>query len=148
MRGGVLIAWDALLVSLSNPHTTQNTLTALVQPVGGQDWWLTCVYGPQADREKVEFLEELVEIRDLHVGPWAVVGDFNLLVNENDKSNSAINRRMLARFRTTLNRLELKEVYLNGRRYTWSNERENATKEKIDLAGYLGLDAGLAFLIY
>lgn len=75
-----------------------------------------------AHREKVEFLEELVEIRDLHVGPWAVVGDFNLLVNEADKNNAAVNRRMLGHFRTTLNRLELKELYLSGRRYTWSNE--------------------------
>ena len=39
---------------------------------------------------------------------------------------------MLGRFRAKLNRLELKEMYLNGRRYTWSNERQNATLEKID----------------
>uniref|UniRef100_A0A452XF25 Endonuclease/exonuclease/phosphatase domain-containing protein n=1 Tax=Aegilops tauschii subsp. strangulata TaxID=200361 RepID=A0A452XF25_AEGTS len=39
---------------------------------------------------------------------------------------------MMARFRAKLNVLELKEVYLNGRRYTWSNERGQATLEKID----------------
>ena len=48
------------------------------------EWWLTCVYGPQPDCDKMEFLEELVEIRDLHAGPWAVVGDFNLLANASD----------------------------------------------------------------
>uniref|UniRef100_A0A452XF43 Endonuclease/exonuclease/phosphatase domain-containing protein n=1 Tax=Aegilops tauschii subsp. strangulata TaxID=200361 RepID=A0A452XF43_AEGTS len=62
----------------------------------------------------------------------AVVGDFNLLVNPEGKSNARINRRMMARFRAKLNVLELKEVYLNGRRYTWSNERGQATLEKID----------------
>lgn len=61
-----------------------------------------------------------------------VVGDFNLLVNPEDKNNSIINRRMLSRFRNNLNALELKELYLNGRRYTWSNERERATMEKVD----------------
>ncbi|XP_073362266.1 uncharacterized protein [Aegilops tauschii subsp. strangulata] len=39
---------------------------------------------------------------------------------------------MMSRFRTKLNSLELKELYLNGRRYTWSNERQHATLEKID----------------
>ena len=39
---------------------------------------------------------------------------------------------MLARLRAKLNLLELKELYLNGRRYMWSNERRNATLEKID----------------
>lgn len=61
-----------------------------------------------------------------------VVGDFNLLVNPKDKSNDMINRRILARFRAKLNTLELKELYLNGRRYTWSNERARATLEKVD----------------
>lgn len=131
-RGGILLAWDASTVSLSRPHYTDNTLTALVKPVEGREWWITGVYGPQLDHQKVDFLQELVEIRDLHAGPWVVLGEFNLLVNPEDKSNNLINRRMMARFRTKLNTLELKELYLNGRRYTWSNERVEATLEKID----------------
>ncbi|XP_073367970.1 uncharacterized protein [Aegilops tauschii subsp. strangulata] len=95
-------------------------------------WWLTGVYGPQGNAEKVAFLQELEDIRDLHAGPWVLVGDFNLIVNAEDKNNANVNRRMLARFRATLNRLELKELYLNGRRYTWSNERLNPTLDKID----------------
>jgi hypothetical protein len=39
---------------------------------------------------------------------------------------------MMARFRRTLSALELKELYLNGRRFTWSNEREHPTLEKLD----------------
>lgn len=72
-------------------------------------------------------------VRGLHVGPWVVAGqDFILLVNPEDKSNDAINRCMMVRFRSRLNRLELKEVYLNGCRYMWSNERAIPTLEKID----------------
>ncbi|XP_073367980.1 uncharacterized protein [Aegilops tauschii subsp. strangulata] len=39
---------------------------------------------------------------------------------------------MMSRFWVKLNILELKELYLNGRRYTWSNERQVANMEKID----------------
>lgn len=102
----------------------------LVKPVGAPEWFITGVYGPQLDAEKLEFLEEMVEIRDLHAGPWTMVGDFNLLINPEEKSNLSINRGMMARFRSKLNRLELKEMYLNGRKYT--NERENVTLENID----------------
>lgn len=80
----------------------------------------------------MEFLQELVDIRELHAGPWVALGDFNLIVNLEDKNNNAINRRMMSRFRSKLNQLELKEIYLNGRRYTWSNERGHATLERID----------------
>lgn len=75
-RGGILLAWDASVVALSRPHYTENTLTALVTSSAGVHWWLTGVYGPQLDHEKLEFMQELVDIRDLHTGPWIVVGDF------------------------------------------------------------------------
>lgn len=84
------------------------------------------------DSEKIDFMQELVDVRELQAGPWLLAGDFKLLVNPEDKSNNRTNRRMLARFRAKLNLLELKELYLNGRRYTWSNERATATLEKID----------------
>lgn len=95
-------------------------------------WWITGVYGPQGDAKKVEFMSEISDVRHLHAGPWALVRDFNLLVNPEDKNKATINRRMMARFKPLLNRLELKELYLNGRRYTWSNERREPTMEKID----------------
>ena len=39
---------------------------------------------------------------------------------------------MLAKFWRKTNMLELKEMYLNGLSYTWSNERRRPTMEKID----------------
>ena len=54
-------------------------------------------------------------------------GDFNLIYRDEDKNNGNINRRMMGRFRRVINDLALKEVYLNGRRYTWSNEQTRPT---------------------
>lgn len=47
-----------------------------------------------------------------------MVGDFNLIVEAADKSNANLNRHMMARFQRVLNSIELKGIYLNGRRYT------------------------------
>ena len=66
-RGGILLAWDRLVVSASNRHVTENTLTTLVKQDGEAMWWLTGVYGPQSDVENGEFLQELREVRDLQV---------------------------------------------------------------------------------
>ena len=131
-REGIFIAWDETVVRLSNPHYTTNTVTALVSQLNGSPWWIMGVYGPQSDVEKAEFMEELVDIRELHAGPWIIAGDFNLLVNPHDKNNDAVNRRMLAKFRRKTSLLELKEMYRSGRSYTWSNERRRPTMEKID----------------
>jgi exonuclease III len=131
-RGGILLAWQSALVSVSHPHFTANALTARVTVGSDQSWWFTGVYGPQSEADKRAFLQELHDIRDLHVGPWLVAGDFNLIVEPADKSRGCLHRSMMARFRRALSSLELKELYLNGRRFTWSNERELPTLEKLD----------------
>jgi hypothetical protein len=52
--------------------------------------------------DKCLFLQELKDIRDLHPDPWAVAGDFNLIVDAADKNNANLNRRMMGKFRHLL----------------------------------------------
>lgn len=51
---------------------------------------------------------------------------------EADKNNNNLHCRMMARFKRMLNDCALKELYLSGCRYTWSNERERPTLERLD----------------
>jgi hypothetical protein len=56
------------------------SVSVLFSEQEGRNWWFTGVYGPQADDEKVLFLQELRNIRALCNGPWLVAGDFNLII--------------------------------------------------------------------
>lgn len=82
---------------------------------GGLQWMLTTVYGPTDDQLKVHFLDELRNVRAACLGPWAVAGDFNLIVEAFDKNNDMLNRRMMGHFHRLLNDLELKKSSLIGR---------------------------------
>ncbi|XP_066373173.1 uncharacterized protein [Miscanthus floridulus] len=83
--------------------------------------------GPQADQDKVEFLEELLHFRNSAAGPWMLCGDFNMIYRAEDKSNDRLDRRCMRRFRAFLDAAELEELHLIGRRFTWS-----ATLERLD----------------
>jgi exonuclease III len=52
-RGGILLAWQSALVSISNPHYTDNAITARITIGGSVSWWFTGVYGPQSDADSV-----------------------------------------------------------------------------------------------
>ncbi|XP_034579129.1 F-box/FBD/LRR-repeat protein At2g04230-like [Setaria viridis] len=97
-----------------------------------EQWFLTSVYGPQPDIDKVEFLDDLRSIKNRLDGPWMIAGDFNLILHASDKNNVNINRRNMGRFRRFVDEMHLKDAFLHGRRYTWSNERDNPTMEKLD----------------
>jgi endonuclease/exonuclease/phosphatase family metal-dependent hydrolase len=97
----------------------------------GNIWWISVVYGPQSNKEKAQFLAELSERRSLCPGAWLVIGDFNIILQKN---NENLDRRSMTRFRDFVNSHELKELYMQGRMYTWSNERQTPTLTRIDRA--------------
>uniref|UniRef100_A0A453F1H8 Endonuclease/exonuclease/phosphatase domain-containing protein n=1 Tax=Aegilops tauschii subsp. strangulata TaxID=200361 RepID=A0A453F1H8_AEGTS len=131
-RGGILLAWKSSTVTITAPLLTMNALTAKVTTATGAPWWLSVVYGPQEDADKIAFMQELRDVRASCPGPWMVCGDFNLILRDEDKSRGNLNRRMMGRFRRLTNDLMLKEVYLNGRRFTWSNEQSPPTLVHLD----------------
>ena len=61
-----------------------------------------------------------------------VLGDFNMIIRANEESNSNLNRGMMRKFKAFVDNNELKELYMHGRRFTWSNERDQLVMTKID----------------
>jgi exonuclease III len=68
----------------------------------GNPWWLTTVYGPQEEQEKIIFLDELRQLRLGRVGPWILCGDFNLICMATDKNNGRLNQRLMGKMRRFL----------------------------------------------
>jgi hypothetical protein len=104
------------------------------QDADGIEWWLTAVYGPAIDKEKQAFLAELHELRSLQSNPWLLTGDFNLIYRVEDKNNTSLDHQLMGQFWRFLNESILKEIHLNGRLFTWNNERTQPTLERIDIA--------------
>lgn len=55
-------------------------------------WWITVVYGPQLDNDKIEFLGELLQFGQACSGPWFLCGDFNMIYRAQDKNNDCLDR--------------------------------------------------------
>jgi hypothetical protein len=55
-----------------------------------------------------------------------------MILNAAEKNNENLDRNMMQRFRNFVHEHELKDLYMQGRTYTWSNERERATITRID----------------
>lgn len=121
-RGGILVAWDSTVLDVDCLQLDTHALTGRVHALNGSSWWMTVVYAPQGDTLKTSFLEELNTRRGLCPGPWMLLGDFNMILRASEKNNANLNRSMMSKFRDFVDNNELKEVYMHGRRFTWSNE--------------------------
>lgn len=132
-KGGIIIAFVSDHLSLSNPHFTANTISAKVTDNRTNiQWTTTSVYGPQLQLDKKLFIRELKALKSTASTAWLILGDFNLIYKDEDKNSDRLNRNMMNRFRRALNHLQVKELSLVGRKFTWSNGQENRTMTHID----------------
>ena len=67
------------------------------------------------------------------MGPeWLLIGDFNLICGAEDKNNNHLNLTMINRFKRVIDDLQLAEIALHGRKFTWCNDQRSPTMTRID----------------
>ena len=130
---------DKDLFNVSNPSFGQCSITAsITSKLTNIFFRLTVVYGPWEDPCKEAFLQELLNLKPPQDTPWLCIGDFNLIHSAADKNNLSLNRRLMGRFRSTLDTCELLELTLHNRKFTWSNGQLRPTLVRLDRFFYNG----------
>jgi hypothetical protein len=84
-KGGLLLAWRHGVV-LECFLTSVNIISVwCYSDPPHQPWILSCIYGPPYHRDKSLFWDNMCSIGDLYDGPWLCIGDFNMILDQNDK---------------------------------------------------------------
>ncbi|WVZ93660.1 LOW QUALITY PROTEIN: hypothetical protein U9M48_039625 [Paspalum notatum var. saurae] len=139
-RGGILLLWDSNTLELSNfvlgDFHISATATLKESP---SSFLLTVVYGPTRSGMRSAFLQEIKNLKPQAGVQWLILGDFNFTYRAADKNNRRLNPCLMGRVRDTLNVCDLREISLQNRKYTWSNERRNPT---LDLTDFFAMRNG------
>jgi hypothetical protein len=93
---------------------------------------LVTIYGPAQDEKKEKFLTELSNICAKCDLPMIVGGDFNILRFSNEKNKPFCANRYSEMFNWIINSYGLREIALVGGKFTWSNNHDIPTLEKLD----------------
>ena len=59
-------------------------------------------------------------------------GDFNIIRDPNEKNNDRYDDRWPSLFNAVINSLDLREIELSGRKFTWANSLPEPTFERLD----------------
>jgi hypothetical protein len=115
--GGIIVAWSRDVWSVSRTETRQFTVTIdlCLADVPGTAWSLCAVYGPVDEGLKPEFLSELRAVHDNAAAQLLLCGDFNMIYQAQDKSNTRLNLAAMRRFRRALDAMAVDELYLQER---------------------------------
>jgi len=93
---------------------------------------LYAVYGPAQLQNKCAFLVEIANTCSKETLPYIIGGDFNIMHCLEDKSSGDFDPKWPIFLNATIESLDLKEITMVGRQYTWTGPRDNPTFEKLD----------------
>ena len=93
---------------------------------------LISVYGPAQQEYKSHFLSEIVRVCSKEALPIVIGGDFNIIRRPDEKNNDNYNDRWPFMFNAVIDSLNLREIEMTGRKFTWANHLQNQTFEKLD----------------
>lgn len=128
----MLISWKRNF-QLINSWSTRFSVSALLkQSNTGGIILVTNVYGPSTDEHKQTFIDELRRMARLVQYLWILGGDFNLVRWLIDRSGDFSNFNLMSSFNDVIRDIQLIDIPLKNRLFTWSNKRPVPTHSKID----------------
>lgn len=95
-------------------------------------WALVVVYGATHDEFKPEFLAELSSFCNKISPPYLIGGDFSILRHCGEKNKQTPLSHFSDVFNSVIHLLGLREIFMSGGCFTWSNKQEQPTLEKLD----------------
>lgn len=133
-RGGVLVAWTSSKFTLvSAIIRTYSVNVLLTNNIDGKKFWFSGIYGPSNSVGRSAFKEELISIKPTDDTPWLLGGDLNFTLELQDRtSNTTAEWRNSMDFAALISTLGLINTPLHGRRFTWSNERDQPHMARLD----------------
>lgn len=131
-KGGILLAWNARKYKLLHSSKGVYTVTTKLEH-NGVECQISAVYGPTSAQLRRNFFLEIQDSQPPDGIPWLLCGDFNVTLSSGDRTNLNNNNwRESIKFNELLLELDLIDLPLRGRNYTWSNTREHPTMARLD----------------
>ncbi|KAH9717801.1 hypothetical protein KPL71_021975 [Citrus sinensis] len=121
---------DFEIASYNNHH-----IDTIIRGIDGRQWRCSEIYGHPEVGQKRHTWTLLRRQVGLFTYPWICYGDFNEILNLNEKTGgNDRNLSMVADFKEVINECKLSDIECRGYPFTWSNRRfgPHFVEEKLD----------------
>ena len=130
-----MLAWNPNAFTLSVLKVTSQLIHCLVCPKSGSvDFCCTFVYAFNQSKEREDLWRDLCGLGIGVHKPWIVMGDFNCVLNIDERVGAPVRHHSMVAFRNCVDICGLEDVKAAGHFYTWSNKQAGEARvfSKID----------------
>ncbi|XP_028110658.1 uncharacterized protein LOC114309162 [Camellia sinensis] len=132
LAGGLLRIWDPVIFERTECCCSRNFLLLLGKLFNSFDCVLVNIHAPNDIIRKRKFWESLLNLKTYFPKPWCTGGDFNEIRNIGESVGVSLRDRGMKDFNNFINRCEVVDLLLLGRKYTWCNAFDGHKWSRID----------------
>ncbi|XP_028060848.1 uncharacterized protein LOC114264432 [Camellia sinensis] len=130
--GGLLCLWKPHVFQVKNCCSSRNFILLSGLVYHSFDCVVGNVYAPNDYRGRSQLWKVLYNLKASFPKPWCLGGDFNEIKAIGERKGCVRRDRGMQEFNEFLNNIELVDVPMLGRKYTWSNSQSGACWSRID----------------
>ncbi|XP_074277099.1 uncharacterized protein LOC141600751 [Silene latifolia] len=112
------------LLASSDQHITVEA----TEISSGDSFWYTVVYGFNSEGERQGLWSQLNNLKDNCSKPWCICGDFNSLLNYNERLGSDVTWNEIREFRQCVSYCDVTDIQAYGSFFTWNNKQDPSTR--------------------
>ncbi|XP_022723781.1 uncharacterized protein LOC111280610 [Durio zibethinus] len=135
-KGGIWLLWKSDLLDVDDICATEQEIHATIKVKSNNfSWLISAIYASPRYNERLFLWENLKTVASHHDLPWLVLGDFNEVLNGEDKKGGRpVSLVRSGAFKDCLIFCHLADLGFSGPRFTWSNKRNvlDLIQERID----------------
>ncbi|XP_074306007.1 uncharacterized protein LOC141641235 [Silene latifolia] len=92
------------------------------------EFLFTVLYGSNDDGKRLNLWDNLKRTKDNWNGPWSICGDFNNLLDFNERIGRPAHWADIAAFRDCVDYCEMMDIKAQGAFYTWNNKHDPSSR--------------------
>ncbi|XP_056686567.1 uncharacterized protein [Spinacia oleracea] len=131
----IVLAWDPNSFTLNILSMSSQLIHCFITPRStGVGFLGTFIYGMNTKEDRVTLWNSLTQISDNCTQPWIIMGDFNALMDVEDRVGATVRIREIQAMRACMNHCNLSTIKTVGRQFTWNNKQvgEDRVLSRID----------------
>ncbi|KAL2933222.1 LINE-1 retrotransposable element ORF2 protein [Bienertia sinuspersici] len=115
-----------------------------MQPCGGlNEFYCTFIYAFNEAIKREQLWQQLCELKSRQKGPWVLMGDFNVVMNSEERIGSNVRSSEMLSIRHCMEQCEMQDLPHGGNYYTWCNKQEAEHRVYSKLDRVMGNDSWL-----
>ena len=135
--GGIITIWRPNFFKLVSSFCNRNfvLMSGIILP----DFPCTIlnVYGPSTVSKKKSVWSSIMNLQGHFPSPWCMGGNFKEVRNTNERQGCSNRDRGMADFNNFVDAMEVVDLQLLGRSFTWSNTQEGEKGRRgVELTGF------------